>query len=94
MQPVGILTLGNPSRDAFLAVTKEGSVGEVWGNDIQRYSWIDGRPIVALPHISNAANGAKKHILANKKYEHLDSVYQNGKLAKIAVQNLANFATA
>ena len=62
MKPGAVLTLGNPARDAILAMVGEHPFPM---QDIQHHIWLDGKtPVVSIPHISGAANGAKAKVLA------------------------------
>jgi hypothetical protein len=92
MDPVGIVTLGNNARNALIGVNERNhghhQTVRGWGNDLQSYRWAGKVPVIALPHISGAANGAKSSILNNPKYSGIEANFQNQKLAKIVLSNL------
>jgi hypothetical protein len=92
IRPDAIITLGNAARNALLEINtefnfpKQNPIG--WKDDLQHYLWKNETKIIASPHISGAANGAKSSILNNPKYQHICGKYQNERLAKIAIQQL------
>jgi hypothetical protein len=44
--------------------------------------------LIASPHISGAANGAKAKIVLNKRYKHMKGVVQNERLANIVLAHI------
>ena len=92
IRPDAIITLGNASRNALLTINAEMNFPTQnpsgWKDDLQHYKWKNTTKIIASPHISGAANGAKTAILKNQKYEEIDGNYQNERLAKIVMQQL------
>ncbi len=92
IHPDAIITLGNASRNALLTINAEMNFPTQnpsgWKDDLQHYKWKNTTKIIASPHISGAANGAKTAILQNQKYEEIAGNYQNERLAKIVMQQL------
>jgi hypothetical protein len=81
IKPDLILTLGNKSRDVIYSIIK--APIEKWSDDIMSGIWLDNKtPVISIPHISGAANGAKAKVLNNPKYENVKAK-GNQKLAHI-----------
>jgi hypothetical protein len=92
VNPTAVITLGNAARNNLLAMNEmfhaiPQNPGK-WTNDLQKYYWNSNRLIIASPHISGAANGAKSAILTNPSYNHISGKYQNERLAKIILAQL------
>lgn len=87
IKPDAIVTLGNSARNKLLHINYlinfdlQNATG--WSNEPQMYKWQNSIPIIAIPHISGAANGAKSAILNNSNYSSITGNYQNERLAKI-----------
>lgn len=92
INPCAILTLGNAARDNLLAINyllnNHLQPPTYWGDDLQQYLWNNSIPLIASPHISGAANGAKAKILTNERYKELTGVVQNERLASIVLANI------
>lgn len=93
VNPCAILTLGNAARDKLLAINyllnNHLQPPTHWGDDFQQYTWNNSIPLIASPHISGAANGAKAAILSNPIFQQITGNYQNERLAKIIVDQLS-----
>lgn len=88
VNPVAIITLGNAARNTLLNLNTIPQYPVGWQDDVQSYLWGESTKIIASPHISGAANGAKSAILKNAMYNKLEGDYQNERLAKICIQKL------
>lgn len=88
IKPKAIITLGNASRDRLL--TMRNTLSHEWKQHIQIYETNLGIPHIALPHISNAANGAKAPILKNPEFNNIPGVRSNERLANILHYTLQN----
>jgi len=88
VNPVAIITLGNAARNTLLNLNTIPQYPVGWQDDVQSYMWGESTKIIASPHISGAANGAKSAILKNAMYSKLEGDYQNERLAKICIQKL------
>lgn len=93
IQPSAIVTLGNASRNNLLAMNEiVNAIHQApvkWSDNLQKYYWNKDRLILASPHISGAANGAKAAILSNPSFQQITGNYQNERLAKIIVDQLS-----
>lgn len=89
VNPCAILTLGNAARDKLLAINyllnNHLQPPTHWGDDFQQYTWNNSIPLIASPHISGAANGAKAKIVSNERYKNINGVVQNERLANIVL---------
>lgn len=90
VNPKAIITLGNNSRDALL---RHINITPYKWDDIQLNFWKVNSsqrsiPVLSIPHISGAANGASSLIL--KKYPELTGT-KNEKLAKLVHLKLNTF---
>ena len=94
IQPEAIITLGNASRNALLKINTslgfESQTPLGWNEDLQSYLWAEKIKVIASPHISGAANGAKSEILKNPLNAIIKGNYQNERLAKIIFQKIKN----
>ena len=92
INPDVIITLGNPARDRILTINEQLNrhvqMPKSWETNLQFYQWNRTIPIIASPHISNAANSVKAKLLNQDKYKHIVSNYQNEKLAKVISEEL------
>lgn len=93
IKPKAIITLGNASRDRLLTlrnISQSLNISRGWKQNIPTYESNFGIPHLAMPHISNAANGAKAPILNNPEFNGLTGVRSNERLAKILHYTLQN----
>jgi hypothetical protein len=92
VNPCAILTLGNAARDKLLAINyllnNHLQPPTHWGDDFQQYLWNNSIPLIASPHISGAANGAKAKIVSNERYKNLNGLVQNERLANIVLAHI------